>query len=493
VTSTAESASTVPARSGLLRRGLGRALLAISVLLIIGATLAPFDALFRDVLLFADLPGGARSVRWGPVFAADFARNLLLFVPFGACLTERLWSRWSLRRVVPACVLCSLALSYSVEVLQAFIPSRFPSLVDVLANTAGALVGLSVVVVWRSAGFPLVVMAGALAVAACAIPLQRQTTLRNWRDDFPLLVGNERTGDRPWLGTIDWLVVGDRAVTRAELARIRAGEPLEKILGGSLLALYRFVGEAPFSDGLGHTPDLVWHGEAGHDHQAARLASGWLQSTGPAREVSRRLRQTSAFTLAARVTSHGARQFGPARIISVSQDPNRRNFTLAQDGADLVFRVRTPFTGPNGLRFPLVVPDVFARSEPQDILVTYDGASLRLYVDGTRRGPDHILSPGAVALSSVGIAGVVGLGTSRLLFYALLFAPLGAAIWHRWRRPLGTVRSWLTIMALLTLPAAGLELALTATGRSVRPQDAFLGMLFAGLGCLVARFRTRHR
>jgi VanZ family protein len=42
-------------------------------------------------------------------------------------------------------------------------------------------------------------------------------------------------------------------------------------------------------------------------------------------------------------------QHGPARIMTISEDTDARNVTLAQDGADLIIRVRRPGASPNGI------------------------------------------------------------------------------------------------------------------------------------------------
>ena len=42
------------------------------------------------------------------------------------------------------------------------------------------------------------------------------------------------------------------------------------------------------------------------------------------------------------------KQFGPARILTLSKDQRNCNFTIGQDGNDLVFRIRTPISNQNG-------------------------------------------------------------------------------------------------------------------------------------------------
>lgn len=80
--------------------------------------------------------------------------------------------------------------------------------------------------------------------------------------------------------------------------------------------------------------------------------------------------------------SHKADQSGPARMASLSTDTWHRNLTLGQDGADLVLRLRTPVTGPNGAKQVFVAPDAIRPGHMQLFAATYDGAAVRIFVDG---------------------------------------------------------------------------------------------------------------
>lgn len=66
-----------------------------------------------------------------------FVANILMFVPLGFLLTLLFRDRWRGASL-------ALVLSVIAELAQAFIPSREPSLRDVLANAMGAAVGAGV-------------------------------------------------------------------------------------------------------------------------------------------------------------------------------------------------------------------------------------------------------------------------------------------------------------------------------------------------------------
>jgi glycopeptide antibiotics resistance protein len=75
--------------------------------------------------------------------AVDVLLNVLLFMPFGVSLTRRLTSRRRLPRLMSLAVVFGtcFTVSYTIEVLQQFLPGRAPTLRDVLANSGGGVLG----------------------------------------------------------------------------------------------------------------------------------------------------------------------------------------------------------------------------------------------------------------------------------------------------------------------------------------------------------------
>lgn len=74
---------------------------------------------------------------WVDYTFVESASNVLLFVPLGALVV------WILgRRYWWAGAVAGMVLSGGIELAQfAFLPARYPSLLDVAANTAGATIG----------------------------------------------------------------------------------------------------------------------------------------------------------------------------------------------------------------------------------------------------------------------------------------------------------------------------------------------------------------
>lgn len=88
---------------------------------------AAADGMLADVTL---------RLPWLTYDLIEFSANIILFMPFGMLLA------WSLRgRVLPAIVVVVLA-SASIEVAQGlFLAERTASLLDVVANVSGGVVG----------------------------------------------------------------------------------------------------------------------------------------------------------------------------------------------------------------------------------------------------------------------------------------------------------------------------------------------------------------
>ena len=210
-------------------RSVSSRLLMLWLLCIVAGTLAPFD--------FAREGGehGVRMLAYG-AFERDpvhFVFNVLLYMPLGALFYE---ARRRSNKVVPVVIMAGMAglsISLTIECLQAFLPTRDSSLVDLLANTVGSMIGVLADRQWGTAaevrlqrmraGTSPVVLAvlvgGFLCVALLlSATLQAGTRLSNWNPKYPLLIGNEYTGDRPWRGR----VVCTRNHRRRDTGRIGA-------------------------------------------------------------------------------------------------------------------------------------------------------------------------------------------------------------------------------------------------------------------------------
>jgi VanZ family protein len=112
-------------------------LAAAYTLLIVHASLSPFTG-------WRPAPGGALAFLFSwprYITAFDIVVNVAAYVPFGVLLGVALARRLRHPELLLAVAAIGALLSLSLEALQALLPGRIASLVDVLANGAGAALG----------------------------------------------------------------------------------------------------------------------------------------------------------------------------------------------------------------------------------------------------------------------------------------------------------------------------------------------------------------
>jgi hypothetical protein len=97
------------------------------------------------------------------------------------------------------------------------------------------------------------------------------------------------------------------------------------------------------------------------------------------KEIRDACKKSDQIAIEAIVTTSQVPQYGPARIISLSRNPAKRNFTFGQNGDSLVLRLQTSNTSRNGMDFKLasIRPET-----PYHVVVTYKPGLLVCYVNG---------------------------------------------------------------------------------------------------------------
>ena len=117
------------------------------VLLIVYASLYPLTG-WRDS---GGNPLEFLGAAWPRHYTAfDLATNVLAYLPFGFWCTAALRRRMPLLPAWLVAALIGSALSFSMELLQNYLPSRVPSNLDLACNAAGALVGGLIGADWGS-------------------------------------------------------------------------------------------------------------------------------------------------------------------------------------------------------------------------------------------------------------------------------------------------------------------------------------------------------
>lgn len=456
--------------------GLGIA--AGSLLLILIVTLFPFDFHFSDK--FSLSSAISRFYGWGDPI--DWFNNIILFIPFGlglTCLLQKTHLQAASKIAAVLIIIISAGLSSTVEILQLFLPSRFSAFSDIIANSAGGLVGFFCARIWKTKILALLLaltkssqqrlfinqlkisLAGYFFLA-CLITFALMTTsyLNNWDEGFTLLIGNEHTGDRPWQGFISELAIADRAISSTEVEHAFSDADLWHNLNDSLIGHYQFCGyHGSYQDQTSRLPALSWRmpesqdsihsrlsveSYPSHDRSGVFLDSGhWLESRNPATSMTHAIRSTSQFTLSVTIATANPLQIGPARIISLSGNPYTRNFTLGQDRSDLIFRLRTRFSGKNGASPELMIPNVFTDTNVHQIIIVYDSRYFHLYVDKAANAYSlemlniAIMNP-VITLHSLLSSpldhyftlniNLTNLSAYKILYFALIFIPIGSMI-----------------------------------------------------------------
>jgi glycopeptide antibiotics resistance protein len=366
---------------------------------------------------------------WKTLVSKDFLVNILLFIPFGVLL-YRLLESLGRSKILTICLaaICGGCISFMIELCQVFI-SRHPQALDVLSNTVGTGTGALLSALWpRPVAFVAGVWerGGGSRIALClvllygALPLmlsimQVVAPFHIWDSRFSFQIGNEATLNRPWLGKIYLVALYNRALSAYEISNnfyqgfASAGS--ERRAEG-LIALYTF-GEMQGDivhdrSGFREPLDLVispqdrvrWLGSS-HGIEILRPAILKSQQTGA--KLITAINETDEMSVEVWLTPDNTEQHGPARIVSVSADLTKRNFTLGQEGANIQFRLRTPVSITNRSPLFLTTRDGVSTSDESHVVATYTNGVERLYLNGKQQ-------PELLNLTSDGI---VGFGTRK--------------------------------------------------------------------------------
>jgi len=491
--------------SKVLGRGWSNRILLLATAGILFLTLYPFRFDFH-----AAVPGGGspfllgRSLKTARLF--DVFLNVLLFVPFGFGLATELRERGKSRAFTLALALATGALfSYCIEFLQLYVPPRDSGWEDIFTNTSGSV-----------AGFVLYEMLGKRALAclsnceiwlethltqrntvvvlliyfalwfAVSFQLQKNTRLGDWRSDALLVVGNDASGKSPWKGTVNAVQIWDLALRGEVAQQLSAGQATGTANPG-LLVDYDFSAGPPFRNQRQISSEMAWSPSVPVITAPGLLVldgSAWLTSRVPVPDLIANLGKTNQFTVRVLCTPtnvHGA----DGRIVSISQTSGFPDLTVRQEDSGLTFWFRNPLSA-NHSALAWVVPGVFTGGGTRDILYTFDGSNLSLFIDGKEEPLTYRLGPGTALAKFVRAVKAGELEGYHYVYYALVFCFPGAILGIAARNlaPLKfSACVWLACGFLI--PAFLLEWMLVSTsGRLFSLQYLGLSVLVAFAGSL---------
>lgn len=455
-------------------------------------------------------PGSAFPLFLGkslkPAGFLDGFLNVLLFVPFGFGLAEKFRERGKSRAFALALVLAVGALlSYCIELLQIYIPQRDSGWEDVLTNSSGSVMGFvfyellgrfalrclsscenfleALLTPWRASVLLLIYFT--IWFGASSL-LQRKTRLSNWRADALLVVGNDASGKLPWKGTVNTVQFWDLALHKEVAQQLSAGQPVDTGNPGMLVD-YDFSAGPPFRNQRQISSELVWAPRAPITSDSGLLVLGgasWLTTGVVVPNLIANLPKTNQFSV--RVQCTPAQVGGSeGRIISISQPSGFADLTLHQVDANLVLWFRNPLSANHAI-LAWSFPGVFAVGRTRDILYTYDGSNLSLFIDGKEEPLTYRLGPGTALAKSVRRVKPGELEGYNYIYYILVFCLPGAILGMAARNLVPPrVVACLWLACGIVMPTIFLEWILVSTsGRSFSFEYLGLSVLLAA-GCFL--------
>jgi VanZ family protein len=487
--------------------GWANRVLLLSLAGILFLTLFPFRFAAHAPLPLGRLPvmlGGRGKVN-GPL---DVFLNILLFIPFGFGLSEKLHDRkWAWKKTFFTVWIAGTLLSYVVEFLQLYIPSRDSGWQDILTNGTGAALGS---VIFLLLGMWLVdhvanvdfalrlsLTMGRLALIlgvyfglwfTLSAKLQRATMLSNWDRESHIFIGGVSTNRTfsPWRGTVSRLDLWDSPVPDDVARSLTAGQMPDRARDG-LVASYNFLSSTPRTDQMGFLPQFTWipssHSVA--PSQSVEIDGGsWLVSGAPATSLVDAVQKTSQFSLRIVCTSLDIPFFNE-RIVSVVQPSGTVDLRLEQTGTHLGFWFRNPLLA----RHPLLAwstPDIFVADQPRDILFSYDGSNLSLFVDGVKIPDVYRLGPGTRFAALMRTPRTAELDVYNYIYETLIFFPAGVLIGlAAFRKSSRNVARYLLIVVGFLLPPYLYERILSGvSGRAESLESMFLCFILIVAGSL---------
>ena len=395
----------------------------------------------------------------------DYSNNILLFMPWGYSLAWILpHKKLNQASILILAVISSLLLTLMVETTQYFLPTRVSNLADVTTNTIGGGVG-ALVYFWRYQIYNFcaailarnrhlltpksvgLVFVGYFALVYLVIfSLLVNVNVNNWNSNFPLIVGNEATGDRPWEGKISQLHISDRALSVSTLNDVFQQQEAFWLKSGNSIASYLFDDagvDKSITSIINQEPVLVWQDSASAKLEPDPLANPsqgvivnrdrWLMTSGSASTIINKIKQNNQFTISTVIATKKFEQPEHSRIVSISNSPFYRNLTIAQKQQDLILRLRTPVTNENGSQPEMLIPNVFKDFDFHHLVIIFDGDKISSYVDS----PENEYSfdfgseitfwswlPIKISRSVINLANLKQ-SLYKFNFYLAIFVPLG--------------------------------------------------------------------
>lgn len=420
----------------------------------------------------------------------DVLGNIIMFLPLGI-IFRRIFpvitEKSKVRQFWTVCILATL-LSVTIEGGQLFL-RRSTSALDVFFNGTGTVIGFFgttscgwltrilhyVKNMWKNKRVKLIFLSlYGLFIGFVILNPLRFNQLNTWKGRYPLLLGNEGKGERPWEGELSRVAIYDRALKPLEI-RSDYNNDMGNITISDPIVYYDFKDT---TSSIAHDLskfdkpiNLAGEGVIRSQGKVRFSNNHFLQSVESGRKIVDFVKRSNQFSVILWMRPDNLVQTGPARIVSLSKDADSRNFTLGQQGRSLHFRVRTSLAGTNGSLIHLRTEKVFHDTSWHHVAATFKHGVERIFVNGK---PTH--SSVRADLDWAPAALLMGRNApAKIGFCLILFMPWGFIIYD-------------------IFPRRSRLLALLVTGVLLACQQFFyhyfLGQVFNGLMFTTALIST---
>ena len=392
-------------------------LFTVSLSFILVVTIFPFSFVIPKSISFSDITKEfyiATNIK-------DYVRNILLFIPFGISFRGIL-ERYKCKILYSllAILLCSAILSFSIELIQVFLPDRISSISDLVCNSLGGVFGASLYNWHRqisnffraiiskkyeqinSSSLIIAISAYCLILASANLLLFSKTNLSNWNNNYHLAIGSDVEGSAAWNGYLTNLYISDRRLTEPEVKQAfidpeRFFSQLSSLIAGFVLIKDR----AYYQDLNKQIPALTWQQDFSFETNNLDSQNGqsinkstnkyqrqevWLNHENSLitqaipLNLARRIKHSHQFTLSLTAATNRLQQVGPARIIAYAGNLQSRNFIVAQEGTNLILFLRTPISA-NGGEPSFIIPNVFNDYSFHQIIIAFKANKIEFYID----------------------------------------------------------------------------------------------------------------
>ena len=299
-----------------------------------------------------------------------------------------------------------------------------------------------------------------------------------------LLVGNEPGGQSPWKGQVQQLQIADRAVSDVAAVQLTSGE----ISAGpsiSWRAEYDLSGVAPFKDTHDFLPTLSWIPPVTLPLSSGPLVlngKSWLSTRAPMSNLVADLQKTNQFAIHLICAAEEAHN-GRGHIISIARSPLLADLTIRQEESNLVFWFRSPLSAKHAI-LGWYIPNVFSDTQARDLLYSYDGSDLSLFINGKKSSRLYRLGPGTSLARVLRMVRPAELQGYNDIYYSLVFFPAGIILGIAAQKyTQSTAANRLAVILYLLLPGFLLEFVLTrVSGRPLWISNALLSfcLMLAG-------------